>query len=229
MEDPQAAIDRAGREDRPIVVLVTGGTWCDPCRWFRENTLRDPSVVSLVRNAWVPLRLRDVDAASGRWPDDILPTLLFLDSSGEEVDRLAGTATAETVRARLVEVNRRISGDGDSSETTAEDIIDEAPSDTGSESAPATDGTVDLRGAVFQVAAGTIWNDGGALWYTESLGLPDRFEEYDRDSAFLYLRDPASATILAITVTDNDLDRRLWRWDRAENGWQEVGPLVRTN
>ena len=86
-----------------------------------------------------------------------------------------------------------------------------------------------LRGAVFQVADGTIWNDGGALWYTEGLGLPGRFEEYDRDSAFLYLRDPASATILAVTVTNNELDRRLWRWDQTENGWQEVGPMVRSN
>ena len=111
MDDSQAAIDRAGRESKPIVVLITGGAWCDPCNWFRENTLRDPSLVALIRNAWVPLRLRDVEVETERWPEDIVPTLLFLDSDGEEIDRIAGTATAQTVRARMVDVNRMISGE----------------------------------------------------------------------------------------------------------------------
>jgi hypothetical protein len=127
-----------------------------------------------------------------------------------------------------VEVSREMAGDSGGG-STGEDAGTEARSDAGTDTSVGTADAADLRGAVFQVADGTIWNDGGALWYTQSLELPGRFEEYDRDSAFLYLRDPASATILAITVTDNELDRRLWRWDRAENGWQEVGPLVRTN
>jgi thiol-disulfide isomerase/thioredoxin len=198
--DPDEAFEIAREEGRPVLLVITGGVWCDPCRWFDENTLGDPALVALVRSGWVPLRLMDTDGAAIPWSVQKLPTVIMVEPDGREIERFSGMTPATVMRERLIS------------------------------SAPSGGGRRDnLNGAVFRIASGMIWNDGGAMWYTQDAGLPPRLEEYDRDDDFLYLQDRPSATVLAITLARDAETRSLWRWDRQTGDWVEVGPLNRTN
>lgn len=208
LSNADAAFSRAEQENRPLFVMITGGVWCDPCLWMEENTLRDRSIVSTVERGWVPLRLLDTDAVTQRWERGILPTVLFLDSSGTEIDRLEGTYTVDMLRRRIAEAYGVARG-----------------SPTEPPAATVQRDEEDLESQIFAVADGTIRTDGRGAWYTSGLDLPERFEEYDRDETFLYLRDRSTATIIAITVTDSVDNRRLWRWDQRENGWIQLGVL----
>ncbi|MFW6227990.1 MAG: thioredoxin family protein, partial [Alkalispirochaeta sp.] len=217
--DAETAFDRAEREGKPVLLLLTGGIWCDPCLWFDENALSDPGLVALVRNGWVPLRIEDTDPQALRWDRTILPTLLLLQPDGREIDRIEGNVTAETAQRIIASAVGRVGGDTRSGETIDEPVDESIPPE------PVHDN--DLREAVFRVTDGTIWNDGGATWFTQDLDLPQRLEEYDRDDAFLYLRDSSTATVVAITVAGPGEERRLWVWDRDTEGWREIGRLQR--
>lgn len=219
MSSADAAFIRAEEENRPVLLLITGGLWCDPCRWFDENSLRDPGLAALVRSGWVPLRLSDISGDAVPWAVEKLPTLILVDSDGTELERLSGITPASLLRERLIALaSRRPS-------------LETAGSSPGTPGrAPAASGRADdLNGAVFRVGSGMIWNDGGAVWFTQDAGLPPRLEEYDRDEDFLYLRDRPSATVLAVTVAPGSAQRSLWRWDRTSGDWTEIGPLDRTN
>lgn len=203
--DLESAITRAGEEEKPIFLVITGGIWCDPCNWFAENSLNDPELVATVNRNWIPLRLLDIDPTVSRWNETTVPAVLLLNSNGDEIGRIVGNNTAEVVTRRLVATR------GDNTPALGQ---------------PDDQAESDLVGATFRIGTGTIWNDDGGKWFTEDIGLPFELEEYDRDSAFLYLRDPRSATVVAITVSPAE-DRFLWRWNRDENSWDEVGALRR--
>ncbi len=200
MTDPGGAFENAAENERSVLLLITGGIWCDPCRWFEENTLGDPALAALVRNGWVPLRLIDTDGASIPWSAQKLPTIVLVQSDGTEIERFSGMTPSTVLRERLIANAHAGAGRRD-----------------------------DLNGAVFRIGSGMIWNDGGAGWYTQDAGLPPRLEEYDRDEEFLYLQDRPSATVLAITLARESTQRSLWKWDRQAGDWIQVGPLNRTN
>lgn len=212
--DVDEALRRAESTGRPVVVLITGGAWCDPCTWMEDNSLTSPEIGSLLRDEWIAIRIPDTDPAWQRWEVDRLPTLLYLDPQGQEVQRTVGAVTADTIARTMNEVRREVT-------VTATDT-----GDGGDERNVATVETVTglQTGTRYRISSGTIWNDGGALWFTEDAGLPPRLEEYDRDEAFLYLRDGSSGTILAITVAE-DVQPSLWRWDQNGRRWSELGVL----
>lgn len=205
LDDPREALEEAQREQRPVFLLITGGVWCDPCRWFDENSLSDAGLTALIRSGWIPVRIVDTDPAAAEWNVQRLPEVILLQPDGTEIERMSGITPATLLRERL--------------------IASAAPT-PGSSGSGRSD---DLRNAVFRIGSGMIWNDGGAMWFTQDAGLPPRLEEYDRDEDFLYLRDRPSATVLAITVSEEIPRRFLWRWDREIGDWTEIGPLDRTN
>ena len=210
-----AGLDRslevAERDGQPVMVLVTARVWCDPCAWLEVNTLSAPDVQRELADHWVAVRILDTDATWQRWEIDQLPAIVILDSDGNLLERLSGSVTAQSLLTRLVDARERTSGT-----VAAGDGEPERPGDYGDE----------LRGAVFRIGAGTLWNDRSGAWYSQDAGLPPRLDEYDRDVAFLYLRDESSATILAISVSEGS-QRALWRWDQQGRTWTEVGPLRR--
>lgn len=212
--DVDESLLRAESTGRPIVVLVTGGAWCDPCTWLEDNSLTSPEVRERLRDEWVAIRISDTDPAWQRWDIERLPTLLFLEPDGREMRRIVGAVTADSVVRTMSEVRR---------ELVTVDAEDGEEDDTGNQ--PTVARVTDLRTRTrYQVGSGTVWNDGGAKWFTEDLGLPPRLEEYDRDETFLYLRDGSSGTVLAITVAE-DVQPSLWRWNQNDRRWQELGTL----
>lgn len=212
--DVDEALRRAESTGRPVVVLVTGGAWCDPCTWMEDNSLTSPEIGSLLREEWVAVRIPDTDPAWQRWEVERLPTLLYLDPQGQEVQRTVGAVTADSIAQTMNEVRRELVLSG---------APDGEQGDDGEQTAVAA--VTDLQaGTRYRIGSGTIYNDGGALWFTEDAGLPPRLEEYDRDEAFLYLRDGSSGTILAITVAE-DVQPSLWRWNQNDRRWNEIGTL----
>lgn len=211
------ALDRAATTGRPVAVLITGGAWCDPCRWLADNTLTSPQIETETAGRWHRARLSDTDPAFAEFEVERLPTILFLAPDGTELSRTVGAVTVDTVVDEMQRVRQRRAEAGGGG-------TDEAVDASAGVAAPGATGADAIRGREFRIAAGTIGNDGGATWYTQDAGLPPRLEEYDQDEAFLYLRDESSGTILAITVVDADRPA-LWRWDTVERTWVEVGDL----
>ena len=222
--DLESTLERAATTGRPVAVLVTAPAWCDPCTWLEENTLTSPQIETELREGWLTARVADTDPAWEQWGVERLPSLILLDSQGEEIGRTTGAMTADAVVQAMR--SARTGRDGFEDETAAaEDGSVEGASPGESTGSVSTDER-SLRGARYRLDSGTIWNDGGAQWYTEDAGLPPRLVEYDRGEAFLYLQDQTSGTILAITIMP-DTDPSLWRWDQDGRSWVEIGALER--
>lgn len=200
------AMDRARETGLPVLVVVTAGAWCDPCTWLDDRTFSAPEVASLINAGYVPLRVLDTDGEVESWGVDRLPTIIMLHSTGEEMRRISGAVTSRVLLSALAPLAGGTTGVAASREDT-------------------------LRGAVFRLGAvGTLWNDGGALWYSQDAGLPPRMEEYDRDDTFLYVRDPASATLLGIPVRRPEgrgAPIMLWQWSLQHREWRQLQEMTR--
>jgi uncharacterized protein YyaL (SSP411 family) len=87
----EEAFARAGREGR-FVLLDLGAVWCHWCHVTEETTYRDPSVVSLIRERFVAIRV-DQDARpdlSNRYEDYGWPATIIFDAKGTELVKFSG-------------------------------------------------------------------------------------------------------------------------------------------
>jgi len=94
-------VKRARAEKKPIMVDLYA-TWCGPCKMLDRATFANEEF-----GAWAKLTLvsAKVDAEKGegrrlarRYAVHSFPTVLFLDSSGDELDRLTGAYEAGSFR-----------------------------------------------------------------------------------------------------------------------------------
>lgn len=93
------ALARARREKKPLMVDVFA-TWCNPCKWMDRTTFTDANVVSWAKANVVPVRI-DAEKGegrriAGRYAVTSFPTILFLEPSGTEIDRLLGAHGPES-------------------------------------------------------------------------------------------------------------------------------------
>lgn len=191
---------------RPVLLLVTGGIWCDPCVWLETNVLRSSAIAERITRSYIPVRLLDTQSEARAVEVDRLPTLLVLDPAGNERLRLDGALTARTLDNELRLVAERIA-------TTAEPGM-------------RPEGERDLFDrARFRIGSGTLWNAGGGRWYSEDAGISPQLDEFDRDEEFLYLMDGSSGAVLAISIPDEG--GTLWRWDRREETWVQEATMTR--
>jgi thiol:disulfide interchange protein len=96
--------DAARAEGKPILVFATAD-WCPPCRTLHRGALTDPGV----KTALEPFARLEIDCSDredtkvGAILDGMnisgLPTLVFIDRSGTEVERLEGPRPAQTIIA----------------------------------------------------------------------------------------------------------------------------------
>jgi thiol:disulfide interchange protein len=92
-------------ESEKPTFIALGATWCNPCRMLHEITFRDPAVVDAA-SAYRAIRV-DVDENSDiarRYRVSLLPTILFLDATGQEIARVQGFIPAK----RLTRVMKTI-------------------------------------------------------------------------------------------------------------------------
>jgi len=84
-------LKRAKAENRPLMVDVYA-TWCGPCKLMDRTTFSDPAVGAWAKAHVVPVKI-DAEKGDGRWVAQrymvsAFPTILFLDPSGNEIDRI---------------------------------------------------------------------------------------------------------------------------------------------
>ncbi len=212
-----SALEESARTGKPVLLLVSAGIWCDPCVWLEDNTLEESSIRSLVNAGFIPVRIPDTEPGWERWDVRRLPTVLVLNPDGTELARVAGAVTAPVLQQHLAPLAATVRRDDRDTPTPTTEERPRSSLDA-------------LRGAVFRIgSAGTLWNDGGANWYSQDAGLPPQLEEYDRDETFLYLRDRSSATLLGVPL---DRPREgspliLWRWNLDRRDWEQVTELLR--
>jgi thiol-disulfide isomerase/thioredoxin len=87
------ALKRARAEKKPLMV-DTYAVWCGPCKQLDRMTFADPTVGEWARKSVIAVK---VDAEKGegrrlaqRYAVRAFPTILFLDPSGNELDRISG-------------------------------------------------------------------------------------------------------------------------------------------
>ncbi|HLU46674.1 MAG TPA: thioredoxin family protein, partial [Planctomycetota bacterium] len=95
-DDLDKALAEATKLGRPVLVDF-GAEWCGWCKKLDRETFGDVRVIRLVREHFVPVRI-DTDkspAIAQRFEVRGLPTLLFLASSGKEMQRFEGFMEAQ--------------------------------------------------------------------------------------------------------------------------------------
>src|ERR1019366_6508211 len=80
----KAAFDEAIRLDKPIF-LVISSLWCQWCHIMDETTLSEPSIITIVNNDYIPIRV-DSDLrpdVNQRYNQNGWPSIVLLSSEGE--------------------------------------------------------------------------------------------------------------------------------------------------
>jgi thiol:disulfide interchange protein len=106
---PERAFNEAAAADLPVLVFLYTD-WCTFCRKMDRTTFSDPDVIRQLSEDFVWLRLNAETNPNGRRMQQRFlvsgfPTLLILDSSGREIDRLQGYVPPhyfpEAVKSRI--------------------------------------------------------------------------------------------------------------------------------
>jgi len=87
------SLRRARAEKKPLMV-DTYAVWCGPCKQLDRMTFADPEVGAWARANVIAVKI-DAEKGEGRrvsqrYAVRAFPTILFLDASGNEIDRLSG-------------------------------------------------------------------------------------------------------------------------------------------
>jgi len=103
--DPESAFSRADREGVAVVAYLYTD-WCGYCRQMDSTTFQDPDLIKGLSDRFTWLRLNPEKDPVGRrlqrkFGINGFPTVLILDSKGDELDRIQGFIPASRFRASL--------------------------------------------------------------------------------------------------------------------------------
>jgi len=94
----QDALDRAGREDKLVMVDVYTD-WCGPCKLMDRTTFRDKAVKQLLRGHFISIKINaevgDGKRIAEKYNVYGYPCLLILDEDGEVVEKHLGFMDAK--------------------------------------------------------------------------------------------------------------------------------------
>ena len=107
--DFETALARAGSDRKPVM-LDFYTTWCGWCKRLDQTTLADGQVQKALAGV-VPLRLdaeREGRELAQRYGVRSFPTIIFLDASGQEIERIPGFVGPDAFLQRLDEVFKKV-------------------------------------------------------------------------------------------------------------------------
>lgn len=93
------------KTEKKIVFVDFFATWCGPCAMFSTKTFTDQEVGAYFNKHFICLKV-DVDKEkelARRYDIDAMPTLVFFDANGKEVERLMGFMPAERLLKKAKE------------------------------------------------------------------------------------------------------------------------------
>ncbi len=99
----ESGAERAKRSGKPVFLYLHSWS-CGWCKKFEDEVLTEPGVVSMLESSFVPVAV-EVDEQreiAQRFMVYGTPTMVFLDSDGEELTRNRGFVDAEGFRRILV-------------------------------------------------------------------------------------------------------------------------------
>ncbi len=93
----EKGFQEASKENKPVVVYFWA-IWCQYCARFQSETLGNPQINKIIENDYVRVAMDlDVDRdVSSKYGVSYPPYILFLDSKGNVIDRIAGAVDAGT-------------------------------------------------------------------------------------------------------------------------------------
>lgn len=114
---PLSAKDKQDIENGKLVLYEFVSDWSDPCRSMEQNALSNSNISSIIENKFVPVRITDrmrEDGKNPKWVANLqkryhifaLPTLVVVDSLGEQRAALIGNCSSLTVERFLNRVKQ---------------------------------------------------------------------------------------------------------------------------
>jgi thioredoxin-related protein len=99
----------ASVENKPVIVYFWA-IWCQYCAKFQSDTLGNPQINKMLETDYVRVAMDlDVDRdISGKYGVSYPPYILFLDSKGNVIDRIAGAVGPETFLPAITQVKSQV-------------------------------------------------------------------------------------------------------------------------
>jgi thiol:disulfide interchange protein len=94
------------RREKKMVMVDFGATWCGPCKMMEATTFKNQRVEMFLADNLIAIKV-DIDnekASAQKHNVTAVPTILFLDSNGKEVERIIGFKNAEQFLEALTKV-----------------------------------------------------------------------------------------------------------------------------
>jgi hypothetical protein len=106
MTDLPAALERAGRENKPVVACFVAA-WCQVCRRFKAETLPSPELAEIgPRSIWVLLEIDRNISLARTYRIRATPTVDLIDPAGVTRTRLSGYLSPRDFRRQFDEFER---------------------------------------------------------------------------------------------------------------------------
>ncbi len=105
---PFAEVLRRARAEKKPIMVDLYATWCGPCKLLDRSTFADEEFGAWAKRTLVSAKI-DAEKGEGRrlarrYAIHSFPTVLFLDPSGDELDRLMGAYDAGSFRANAEKI-----------------------------------------------------------------------------------------------------------------------------